>query len=140
MTKRHQHGCLRTVPRKTGPARWEFIWWETESTGKRRQRHTLLGSVKDLSKKAAESQADMIRLRLNAEEYTPAILKFGWVAGDYIKHELDSERSKLAYPTKEIYRLYIRRWILDRFAVPYAASSSSARRRPGPPRPRRRPL
>jgi len=100
---------------------WEFIWWETDSDGKRKQRHTVLGSVKDLSRKAAEGKADMIRLSLNTQHYRPALLHFGWVAGDYIKHELDSERSKLAYPTKETYRLCIRRWILDRWQKEHIA-------------------
>jgi integrase len=94
---------------------WEFWWWETGSDGKRQRRHTVLGSTKELSKKAAEDEADGIRHRLNAAEHTPAILKFGWVAGDYIKQELDSERTHLAYATREVYRIYIRHWILDRW-------------------------
>ena len=43
------------------------------------------------------------------------ILKFGSVAADYIKQELESERSRLAYSTREIYGVNIRRWILDRW-------------------------
>jgi hypothetical protein len=94
---------------------WEFWWWETGSDGKRRRGHTVLGSTKELTKKAAEREADDIRHRLNAEENTPAILKFGWVARHYIKQELDSERTHLAYATREIHGLYVRRWILDRW-------------------------
>jgi integrase len=94
---------------------WEFWWWETGSNGKRQRRHTVLGSTKELNKKAAEDHADGIRHRLNAAENTPAILTFGWVAGDYIKQELDSERTHLAYPTQEVNRIYIQRWILDRW-------------------------
>ena len=60
-------------------------------------------------------QLGCIRHRLNAADHTPAILMFGWVAGNYIKQELDSERTHLAYATREIYGLYIRRWILDRW-------------------------
>jgi integrase len=93
---------------------WEFYWWETGSDGKRKRGHTVLGTVKQLSRKAAEDAADSIRLRLNTAE-TPAILTFGWVAGDYIKQELDSKRTKLAYPTREIYRFYIRQWLMDRW-------------------------
>jgi integrase len=94
---------------------WEFYWWETGPNGKRRRRHAVLGSVKELTRKAAEDEADKIRLRVNSAERTPAILNFGWVTGEYVKQELDSERSKLAYATREIYRIYIRRWIADRW-------------------------
>jgi hypothetical protein len=66
----------------------------------------------ELNKKAAEDEADGIRHRLNAAEHPPALLKFGWVAGDYIKQEL---RTHLAYPTREVNRIYIQRWILDRW-------------------------
>ncbi len=115
MTKRHQRGSLRSVPRKTGPAMWEFFWWETGPEGERRRRHAVLGSTKGLTRKAAEGKADVIRLRLNTSDQTPAILKFGWVAGDYIRQELDSERSRLAQSTRAIYRINIHRWILDRW-------------------------
>lgn len=115
MTRRHQRGSLRAVPRKRGSAMWEFWWWETGSDGVRRRGHAVLGSTKELTKKAAEDEADEIRHRLNAADYTPAILKFGWVASDYIKQELDSERTRLAYATREIYRIYLRQWILDRW-------------------------
>lgn len=107
MTRRHQRGSLRAVPRNRGSAMWEFWWWEAGSDGKRRRGHAVLGGTKELTKKAAESEADEIRYRLNAAEHTPAILKFGWVAGDYIKQELDSERTHLAYATREVYRIYI---------------------------------
>lgn len=115
MTKRYQRGSLRAVSRKNGPAMWEFWWWETGSDGKRRRGHTVLGSIKELTKRAAEDEADEIRHHLNAADHTPAILKFGWVAGDYMKQELDSERTHLAYATREIYRIYIRQWIFDRW-------------------------
>lgn len=75
----------------------------------------MLGTTKELTKKAAEDEADEIRHRLNAADHTPAILKFGWVAGDYMKQELDSGRTHLAYTTREIYPIYIRQWILDRW-------------------------
>lgn len=94
---------------------WEFWWWESGPDGNRRRGHAVLGSVKELTKKATEDQADAIRFRLNAAQQAPAILKFGWVAGDYMKQELDSDRTRLSYATREIYGVFIRRWILDRW-------------------------
>lgn len=114
-TLRYQRGYLSPVPRKSGPAMWEFYWWEAGPDGKRRRKHTVLGSTKALSRKAAEDEADRIRLRINSPHHQPAILKFGWVAANYIKHELASDRSRLAYSTREIYGTNIRRWILERW-------------------------
>jgi hypothetical protein len=31
MPVRHQRGHLRCVDRKNGPARWEFLWRETDA-------------------------------------------------------------------------------------------------------------
>jgi integrase len=95
---------------------WEFFWWETGPEGERKRKHAVLGSAKELNRKAAEDEADIIRLRINSVQHQPAILKFAMVAADYTRHELESERSRLAYPTKKIYGIYIRRWILDRWA------------------------
>jgi integrase len=117
MTRRYQRGCLRgPVSRKAGPKVWEFYWWETGADGRRKRRHAVLGNIKQLpNRKAAEDEAQTIRLRLNSLESTPAILHFGAVANDYIRLELESARSKLAYPTREVYGVYLRRWILDRW-------------------------
>lgn len=77
--------------------------------------HCVLGNIRELSRKAAENQADLIRRRLNAEQYQPTIWKFGEVAADYVKQELESERSRLAFSTREVYAINIRRWIFDRW-------------------------
>ena len=94
---------------------WEFFWWETGPDGERRRKHAVIGDAKEFSKKTAEDEADIIRVRINTVPDQPAIQKFGTVAADYIRHELEAERSKLAYPTRKIYGIYIRRWILDRW-------------------------
>jgi integrase len=117
MSKRYQRGCLRgPLKRKEGPKVWEFFWREAGAGGMRIRKHLVLGTVEELpTRQDAEARADDLRLRINAKDSSPAILRFGAVAGDYEKHELDSERSRLAYPTKEVYRLYLHRWILDRW-------------------------
>lgn len=91
---------------------WEFFWWETGPDGARKRRHVVLGSVEELSKQAAEDHGDAVRLNVQKQ---PAILTFGTVAANYKRYELDSERSRLAYPTKKIYGIYLRRWILERW-------------------------
>jgi hypothetical protein len=45
MRNRHQHGCLRRTARKSGPERWEFLWRENTSDGKRVRRTAVIGTV-----------------------------------------------------------------------------------------------
>ena len=45
MRVRYQRGCLRLGQRKKGPDRWEFLWWDNESTGVRVRRKAIIGTV-----------------------------------------------------------------------------------------------
>jgi hypothetical protein len=41
----HQRGCLRSTARKSGPARWEFLWRENTPERKRVRRTAVIGTV-----------------------------------------------------------------------------------------------
>ena len=45
MRARYQRGYLRLGRRKTGPACWEFLWWDTEPIGGRVRRKAVIGTV-----------------------------------------------------------------------------------------------
>ena len=45
MNTRHQRGHLRCTTRKNGPAVWEFLWRESDATGKRVRRTAVIGTV-----------------------------------------------------------------------------------------------
>jgi hypothetical protein len=45
MRVRYQRGYLRLGQRKKGPDRWEFLWWDSESTGVRVRRKAVIGTV-----------------------------------------------------------------------------------------------
>ena len=45
MRLRYQRGYLRLGHRKTGPDCWEFLWWDTELTGRRVRRKAVIGTV-----------------------------------------------------------------------------------------------
>jgi hypothetical protein len=45
MRVRYQRGYLRLGQRKNGPDRWEFLWWESEPSGLRVRRKTVIGTV-----------------------------------------------------------------------------------------------
>jgi hypothetical protein len=45
MRVRYQRGYLRLRQRKTGPDRWEFLWWDSEPSGVRVRRKAVIGTV-----------------------------------------------------------------------------------------------
>src|SRR5260370_38768332 len=45
MRVRYQRGYLRLGQRKTGPDRWEFLWWDSEPSGVRVRRKAVIGTV-----------------------------------------------------------------------------------------------
>jgi hypothetical protein len=44
MQVRYQRGYLRLGQRKTGPDRWEFLWWDSEPSGVRVRRKDIIGT------------------------------------------------------------------------------------------------
>ena len=44
MQVRYQRGYLRLGQRKTGPDRWEFLWWDSEANGTRVRREDTIGT------------------------------------------------------------------------------------------------
>jgi hypothetical protein len=42
MRVRYQRGYLRLGQRKTGPDRWEFLWWDSEANGTRVRRKDII--------------------------------------------------------------------------------------------------
>ena len=49
MRVRYQRGYLRLGQRKKGPDPWEFLWWDSESTGVRVRRKAVIGTVQQYS-------------------------------------------------------------------------------------------
>jgi hypothetical protein len=45
MRVRFQQGYLRLGHRKNGPDCWEFLWWDSESPGKRIRRKAVIGTI-----------------------------------------------------------------------------------------------
>ena len=45
MRVRYQQGYLRLGHRKNGSDCWEFLWWDSEPTGKRVRRKAAIGTI-----------------------------------------------------------------------------------------------
>jgi hypothetical protein len=49
MQVRYQRGYLRLGQRKTGPDRWEFLWWDSEPSGVRVRRKDIMAQGQQTS-------------------------------------------------------------------------------------------
>ena len=68
MRQRYQRGCLRCARRKAGPDRWEFLWRETDETGKRVRRTAIIGTVEHYpTRDLAQAAANGLRMQVNED-------------------------------------------------------------------------
>ena len=66
MRTRYQRGYLRLGHRKTGPDCWEFLWWDTELTGKRVRRKAVIGTVQQyINAQDAWEASNGLRVSIN---------------------------------------------------------------------------
>jgi len=120
---RFQQGSLQREPRKNGPAVWIFRWYESRADGKRQRQYCVIGTVEQYPTEAA-AQAAAAGLRLDINVETPRTARKPVAVGDLITHyeekELDLASTELeehekAYATKQIYRVFLERWIRPRW-------------------------
>jgi integrase len=66
VSQRYQTGHLRRARRKSGPHVWEFLWRETDETGKRVHRTAMVGTVEQYpTENLAWTAANGFRVYLN---------------------------------------------------------------------------
>ena len=108
---RYQNGCLRLEPRKNAPDSWVFYWREQG-----RLRKKVIGSkLRFRTETEALRHLDPLKLRINENHETPAVMSLGMVIQHYIANELLCEKPRLDYSTRSINELYLKKWILPRW-------------------------
>src|SRR6185369_16489456 len=66
MTVRHQQGHLRFRKRKNGTSAWEFLWRETDTSGKRLRRTAVIGTAEQYpTEELALAAVNGLRVRIN---------------------------------------------------------------------------
>ena len=66
MTVRHQRGHLRCTKRKNGPSAWEFLWRESDVSGKRLRRTAVIGTIEQYpTKELALAAVNGLRVSIN---------------------------------------------------------------------------
>ena len=134
MRVRYQRGYLRLRQRKTGPDRWEFLWWDSEPSGVRVRRKAVIGTVLQYPNLENAWQAsNSLRVSINEtrnrqREQTIAVAD---LVDHYIRTELagDQGAGGKSHATKTVYRDFLARWVKPTWggltSVMYAQSPSN---------------
>src|SRR4030095_2064936 len=118
MSVRHQLGHLRCIERKNGPACWEFLWRETDASGKRLRRNAVIVTIEEYPTEAL-AQAAINGLRTCINENRNRQREQPILVADLIDHYLETELAEgcdwRARATRIVYREYLTRWIKPRW-------------------------
>jgi integrase len=114
MRQCYQRGCLRYAKRKSGSDCWEFLWRETDATGKRVRRTAFIGTVDEYpTRELAQAAANGLRMRVNEDRNRE--LGRDILVEDLVDHywhtELCDKAEWHSLATKIVYRAYLKRWI-----------------------------
>jgi len=116
MRVRYQRGYLQLRQRKTGPDRWEFLWWDSEPSGVRVRRKAVIGTVLQYPNLENAWQAsnglrvsiNETRNRQREQTLTVADLVDHYIATELASDQLDGGKSRA---TKTIYTDFLTRWV-----------------------------
>ena len=107
MRQCYQRGSLRYAKRKSASDCWEFLWRETDATGKRVRRTAFIGTVDEYpTKELAQEAANGLRMRVNEDRNRE--LGRDILVQDLVDHywhtELCDEADWHSLATKIVYR------------------------------------
>ena len=109
---RYQQGMIDRVKRKRGPDCWIFRWRETDASGKRVRRTSILGTVEQYpTETSAQRAAEALRITIDEEQPRSAQRPISVAAliDHFKQHELkpiregESEEEGRAYSTRSTY-------------------------------------
>jgi integrase len=116
MRARYQRGYLRLGRRKTGSDCWEFLWWDTEPTGRRVRRKAIIGTLQQypnvedawLASNGLRVSINEARNRQREQPITVADL-----VDHYRKTELagDLGDGAKSHATRMVYKDFLARWV-----------------------------
>ena len=116
MRARYQRGYLRLGRRKTGPACREFLWWDTEPTGRLVRRTAAIGTVQKYPNVEDAWQASN-GLRMSINEARNRQREQAITVGDLVDHygktELagDLGNGGKSHATRIVYKDFLARWV-----------------------------
>ena len=116
MRARYQRGYLRLGRRKHGPDCWEFLWWDSEPTGRRVRRKATIGTIQQFPNVEDAWQAsnglrvsiNETRNRQREQAITVADLVDHYSTTELVNAPVDGGKS---HATKTVYRDFLTRWV-----------------------------
>ena len=116
MRLRYQRGYLRLGHRKTGPDCWEFLWWDTELTGRRVRRKAVIGTVQQYPNVEDAWQASNgLRVSINEarNRQQEQLVTVADLVDHYTRTELSVDLSDggKSHATKTVYKNFLARWV-----------------------------
>jgi integrase len=116
MRVRYQGGYLRLGRRKTGPDCWEFLWRDTDPTGRCVRRMTVIGTVQEYpTVEHAWQASNGLRVSINETRNRQGeqAITVGDLIDHYIKTELDTDLAERAksHATRIVYMEFLDRWV-----------------------------
>ena len=120
MRVRYQQGYLRLGHRKSGPDCWEFLWWNSESPGKRIRRKAVIGTIQQCPSVEDAWQASN-GLRVSINESRNRQREQTITVADLVDHygmtelALDLIDGGKSHATRIVYRDFLARWVKPRW-------------------------
>ena len=114
-----QNGSIIRRNRKRHSDIWQFRWWEKTSEGKRIYRRREIGTVDQIPDlETARKTARLLVPDLNARvaKSKPVSMTVAQLCSHFEQSELCLTNTWRSYPTKNIYKVYLKRWIIPRWS------------------------
>ncbi len=116
MRARYQRGYLRLGRRKTQSDCWEFLWWDTEPTGRRVRRKAIIGTVQQYPNVEDAWQASN-GLRVSINEARNRQREQAITVADLVDHYSKTELAGdlgdggKSHATRIVYKDFLARWV-----------------------------
>ena len=114
-----QNGSVIRRNRKRHADIWQFRWWESTSAGKRIHRRKEIGTVHQIPDlETARKAACRLVPDLNSgkAKSKSASMTIARLCSHFEQSELGLTNSWRSYSTENIYKIYLKRWIIPKWS------------------------
>jgi len=119
MRECYQQGYLRCARRKSGLDCWEFLWRETDETGRRVRRTAVIGTVQQFpTEDSARTAVNGLRMQINQNRARRRglTIRVADLVDHYVQTELSDNADCHSHATRVVYEQFLKRWLRPRWA------------------------
>jgi hypothetical protein len=114
-----QNGSVIRRNRKRHSDIWQFRWWESTPAGKRIYRRKEIGTVDQIPDLETARKAAFLLvpdLNVGKAKLKPASMTVAQLCSHFEQNELSLTNTWRSYSTKNIYKVYLKRWIIPKWS------------------------